>query len=138
MADKDIIALDNGIYKIWFARNYKAYQPNTVLLDNALATISAGLSSAMMAAMLNPNQQVMAICDDGVFMMNSQELETAIRLRLNLVNIILNDNSYGMKRRKQTSAGFEYWGLEFNNPYFFKSMPRVMVLLFIELSAPKT
>jgi acetolactate synthase-1/2/3 large subunit len=108
MADKDIIALDNGIYKIWFARNYKAYQPNTVLLDNALATISAGLSSAMMAAMLNPNQQVMAICDDGVFMMNSQELETAIRLRLNLVNIILNDNSYGMKRRKQTSAGFEY------------------------------
>ena len=120
MDDKDIIALDNGIYKIWFARNYKAYQPNTVLLDNALATMGAGLPSAMMAAMLNPNQRVMAICGDGGFMMNSQELETAIRLRLNLVITILNDNSYGMIRWKQTSAGFEDWGLEFNNPDFVK------------------
>jgi acetolactate synthase-1/2/3 large subunit len=74
----------------------------------------------MMAAMLNPNQRVMAICGDGGFMMNSQELETAIRLRLNLVITILNDNSYGMIRWKQTSAGFEDWGLEFNNPDFVK------------------
>ncbi len=118
MGDKDIIALDNGIYKIWFARNYKAYQPNTVLLDNALATMGAGLPSAMMAAMLNPNQRVMAICGDGGFMMNSQELETAIRLRLNLVVTILNDSSYGMIRWKQASAGFNDWGLEFNNPDF--------------------
>ena len=70
--------------------------PNTVLLDNALATMGAGLPSAMMAAMLNPNQRVMAICGDGGFMMNSQELETAIRLGLNLVVTVLNDNSYGM------------------------------------------
>jgi len=120
MGDKDIIALDNGIYKIWFARNYKAYQPNTVLLDNALATMGAGLPSAMMAAMLNPNQRVMAICGDGGFMMNSQEVETAIRLGLNLVITILNDSSYGMIRWKQASAGFEDWGLEFNNPDFVK------------------
>jgi acetolactate synthase-1/2/3 large subunit len=120
MGDKDIIALDNGIYKLWFARNYKAYQPNTVLLDNALATMGAGLPSAMMAAMLNPNQRVMAICGDGGFMMNSQELETAIRLGLNLVVTVLNDNSYGMIRWKQASAGFADWGLEFNNPDFVK------------------
>ena len=120
MGDKDIIALDNGIYKIWFARNYKAYQPNTVLLDNALATMGAGLPSAMMAAMLNPNQRVMAICGDGGFMMNSQELETAIRLGLNLVVTVLNDSSYGMIRWKQASAGFADWGLEFNNPDFVK------------------
>jgi len=120
MGDKDIIALDNGIYKIWFARNYKAYQPNTVLLDNALATMGAGLPSAIMAAMLNPNQRVMAICGDGGFMMNSQELETAIRLGLNLVVTVLNDSSYGMIRWKQASAGFADWGLEFNNPDFVK------------------
>jgi acetolactate synthase-1/2/3 large subunit len=120
MGEKDIIALDNGMYKLWFARNYKAYQPNTVLLDNALATMGAGLPSGMMAAMLNPDRRVMAICGDGGFMMNSQELETAIRLDLNLVITVLNDNSYGMIRWKQTSSGFADWGLEFNNPDFVK------------------
>ena len=120
MGDKDIIALDNGIYKIWYARNYKAYQPNTVLLDNALATMGAGLPSAMMAAMLYPERRVMAICGDGGFMMNSQELETAVRLDLNLVVTVLNDSSYGMIRWKQAGAGFKDWGLEFGNPDFMK------------------
>lgn len=120
MGEKDIIALDNGMYKLWFARNYKAYQPNTVLLDNALATMGAGLPSAMMVAMLNPDQRVMALCGDGGFMMNSQEIETAIRLGLNLVITVLNDNSYGMIRWKQASTGFADWGLEFNNPDFVK------------------
>ncbi|MDE1464301.1 acetolactate synthase large subunit [Spartinivicinus poritis] len=118
MGDKDIIALDNGIYKIWYARNYKAHYPNTVLLDNALATMGAGLPSAMMAAMQYPERRVMAICGDGGFMMNSQELETAVRLGLNLVVTVLNDSSYGMIRWKQGQAGFEDWGLEFNNPDF--------------------
>lgn len=120
MGDKDIIALDNGIYKIWFARNYKAYYPNTVLLDNALATMGAGLSSAMMAAMHYPDRRVMAICGDGGFMMNSQEIETAIRLGLNLVVTVLNDSSYGMIRWKQAHSGFTDWGLNFNNPDFVK------------------
>lgn len=120
MGEKDIIALDNGMYKLWFARNYKAYQPNTVLLDNALATMGAGLPSAMMVAMLHPDRRVMAICGDGGFMMNSQEIETAIRLGLNLVITVLNDNSYGMIRWKQAIVGFDDWGLEFNNPDFVK------------------
>lgn len=118
MGDSDIIALDNGIYKIWYARNYQAYQPNTVLLDNALATMGAGLPSAMMAAKLYPERRVMAICGDGGFMMNSQEIETAVRLGLNLVVTVLNDSSYGMIRWKQSHAGFDDWGLEFNNPDF--------------------
>jgi acetolactate synthase-1/2/3 large subunit len=120
MGDKDIIALDNGIYKIWYARNYKAYEPSTVLLDNALATMGAGLPSAMAAAMVHPDRRVMAICGDGGFMMNSQELETAIRLNLNLVVMVLNDSSYGMIRWKQKAGGFEDWGLEFGNPDFVK------------------
>jgi len=118
MGDDDIIALDNGIYKIWYARNYKAFQPNTVLLDNALATMGAGLPSAMMAAMLYPERRVMAICGDGGFMMNSQEMETAVRLGLNLVVTVLNDSSYGMIRWKQAGAGFKDWGLKFGNPDF--------------------
>ena len=118
MGDKDIIALDNGIYKLWYARNYKAYEPNTVLLDNALATMGAGLPSAMAAAFLFPDRRVMAICGDGGFMMNSQEIETAIRMKLNLVVLVLNDSSYGMIRWKQAASGFVDWGLEFNNPDF--------------------
>ena len=113
-----IIALDNGMYKIWFARNYRAYQPNTILLDNALATMGAGLPSAMMAAMLHPDRAVMAICGDGGFMMNSQEMETAVRLKLNLVVLVLRDNSYGMIRWKQAVQDLPDWGLEFGNPDF--------------------
>lgn len=118
MGDHDIIALDNGIYKLWYARNYKAYEPNTVLLDNALATMGAGLPSAMMAAMLYPERRVMAIVGDGGFMMNSQEMETAVRLGLNLVVLVLDDSSYGMIRWKQAHVGFDDYGLEFNNPDF--------------------
>ena len=120
MGYHDIIALDNGVYKIWFARNYLAFQPNTILLDNALATMGAGLPSAMLAAMIHPNRKVMSICGDGGFMMNSQEIETAVRLNLNLVVLVLNDSSFGMIRWKQAGSGFEDWGLEYNNPDFVK------------------
>ena len=88
-----IVALDNGMYKIWFARNYRTYVANTLLLDNALATMGAGLPSAMTAAMLYPERRVLAVCGDGGFMMNSQEMETAVRLKLNLVVLILEDFS---------------------------------------------
>ena len=118
MPDNGIIALDNGIYKLWFARNYAAHQPNTVLLDNALATMGAGLPSAMASAMVYPGKKVMAICGDGGFMMNSQELETAVRLGLDLTVLILNDDSYGMIRWKQAHMGFKDWGLRYGNPDF--------------------
>jgi acetolactate synthase-1/2/3 large subunit len=114
----DIVALDNGIYKLWFARNYPAYQRNTLLLDNALATMGAGLPSAMEAARLYPDRKVVAVCGDGGFMMNSQELETAVRLGLNLTVIILNDGAYGMIRWKQEDLGYEDYGLSFSNPDF--------------------
>lgn len=118
MPEDGIIALDNGMYKLWFARNYKAYDNNTVLLDNALASMGAGLPSAMMAAMLYPDLKVMAICGDGGFMMNSQELETAVRLKLNLVVMIINDSAYGMIKWKQAQEGFENFGLDYGNPDF--------------------
>ena len=118
MPENGILALDNGMYKIWFARNYRTYVANTVLLDNALATMGAGLPSAMMAAMLYPDRRVMAVCGDGGFMMNSQELETAVRLKLNLVVLILDDSAYGMIRWKQAVDNFPDFGLTFGNPDF--------------------
>ncbi|MEK6541237.1 MAG: acetolactate synthase large subunit [Pseudomonadota bacterium] len=120
MPDDGIICLDNGVYKIWFARGYTAYRPNTVLLDNALATMGAGLPSAMMSAMLYPTRKVMAICGDGGFMMNSQEMETAVRLKLNLTVLILRDDAYGMIRWKQANMGFVDFGLTYGNPDFVK------------------
>jgi acetolactate synthase-1/2/3 large subunit len=108
------------MYKIWFARNYRTHVANTLLLDNALATMGAGLSSAMMAAMLYPERRVLAVAGDGGFMMNSQEMETAVRLKLNLVVLILEDKAYGMIRWKQAVDRFPDFGLEFGNPDFVR------------------
>ncbi len=118
LPEDGIVALDNGMYKIWFARNYRTHVANTLLLDNALATMGAGLPSAMLAAMLHPQRKVLAVCGDGGFMMNSQELETARRLRLDLVVLILEDNAYGMIRWKQAVDGFADFGMQFGNPDF--------------------
>ncbi len=118
--DEDIVTLDNGVYKIWFARNYRCAKPNTLLLDNALATMGAGLPSGMAAKMVNPEKKVVSVCGDGGFMMNSQELETAVRLGLDLTVIILNDNAYGMIKWKQTGMGFDTYGLDLGNPDFVK------------------
>lgn len=120
LPEDGILTLDNGVYKIWFARNFPAYQPNTLLLDNALATMGAGFPSAMAAKMVYPNRAVVSICGDGGFMMNSQELETAVRLGLDLVVVILNDSAYGMIKWKQAAQKFDNFGLDYGNPDFVK------------------
>ncbi len=118
--EEGIVCLDNGMYKIWFARNYRTRVANTLLLDNALATMGAGLPSAMMAKLLNPNRPVLAVCGDGGFMMNSQELETAVRLKLSLVVLIVVDGAYGMIRWKQAVDRFPDYGMTFGNPDFVR------------------
>jgi acetolactate synthase I/II/III large subunit len=120
LPEDGVVTLDNGVYKIWFARNYKCYNRNSLLLDNALASMGAGLPSAMLAKLINPDKKVISVCGDGGFMMNSQELETAVRLKLNLVVVVLNDSSYGMIKWKQEGMGFESFGLDYNNPDFVK------------------
>ncbi len=120
LKDDDILTLDNGMYKIWFARNYRCSRPNTLLLDNALATMGAGLPSAIAAKIVKPDKKVVCVSGDGGFMMNSQELETAVRLGLDLVVIILNDSAYGMIKWKQQGMGFENFGLDYKNPDFVK------------------
>ena len=91
-----------------------------MLLDNALATMGAGLPSAMASAMVYPDRKVMAICGDGGFMMNSQEMETAVRLKLDITVLILRDDAYGMIRWKQANMGFKDFGLTYGNPDFVK------------------
>lgn len=116
----DILCLDNGIYKLWFARMYETYAENTVLLDNALATMGAGLASAMAAKLVHPERQVLAVCGDGGFLMNSQDLETAVRLQQDLIVLLLRDDAYGFIRWKQQDMGFEDFGMDFGNPDFVR------------------
>ena len=120
MPEDGIVTLDNGMYKIWFARNYPAHRPNTLLLDNALASMGAGLPSAIAARLVHPDRRILSICGDGGFMMNSQELETAVRLDLDLVVMILRDDAYGMIKWKQSQMGFEDYGLNYGNPDFVR------------------
>ncbi|MEE4279455.1 MAG: acetolactate synthase large subunit [Halieaceae bacterium] len=115
-----IVTLDNGVYKIWFARNFPAAHAKTLLLDNALATMGAGLPSAMAAKLVYPDRPVVSVCGDGGFMMNSQEVETAVRLGLHLVVLVLRDDAYGMIKWKQADGGFDDFGLDYGNPDFVR------------------
>ena len=118
MPEDSILSLDNGMYKIWFARNYQSTSSHSVLLDNALATMGAGLPVAIVAKMLFPRKKVVAVCGDGGFMMNSQELETAIRLKLDLTILLLLDNGLGMIKWKQAGMNLPDFGLDFGNTDF--------------------
>lgn len=120
MGHEDILTLDNGIYKLWFSRLYRTYKPNTFLLDNALATMGAGLSLGITAKMLRPDRNVLAVVGDGGFMMNSQELETALRYGVPLVVLILNDNAFGFIKWEQQAKGFADFALDYSNPDFVK------------------
>ncbi|MBI5561379.1 MAG: acetolactate synthase large subunit [Deltaproteobacteria bacterium] len=120
MPANGIITLDNGMYKIWIARNYPAYEQNTVLLDNALASMGAGLSAAIAARLVHPGRRVACVSGDGGFMMNSQELETAIRLGVDITVVIINDGGYGMIKWKQDALSMPSFGLDFGNPDFVK------------------
>lgn len=120
MPDNGIVLLDNGMYKIWFARHYRAKRPNTLILDNALATMGAGLPSGIAAALIHPQTPILSVCGDGGFMMSVQELETATRLKINLVILVLRDNAFGMIRWKQHNQGFSEHAVKFHNPDFVK------------------
>jgi acetolactate synthase-1/2/3 large subunit len=117
---EDVVCLDNGMYKVWFARLYRTFEENTLLLDNALATMGAGLASAMAARMAHPDRRVLAVAGDGGFLMNLQDLETAVRMKQDLVILLLRDDAYGMIRWKQEASGFTDFGMTFGNPDFVK------------------
>lgn len=118
LPEDGIAALDNGMYKLWFARYFKSYRFGTLLLDNALATMGAGLPSAIATKLIYPDKKVIAVCGDGGFMMNSQEISTAVALGLDLVILIINDNGLGMIKWEQDEKQYPSFGLDLKNPDF--------------------
>ena len=120
LADSDIVISDVGMHKIWTARMYKTYEPNTCLIDNALCSMGIALPGAISAKLVHPEKKVVVVCGDGGFLMNSQEIETAIRLGLAIVIVIFNDSKYGMIEWKQKIHHNKSFGNDFTNPDFIK------------------
>lgn len=118
MADEDILSLDNGIHMMWATRNFNARQPNTMLIDHALGSMGISLPAAIAAKLVNPERKVVVLTGDGGFAMNIQDLETAVRLRLDLIVVVFNDKSLGMIAMKQVADGYQRYGVDFDNPDF--------------------
>ncbi|HEY7540089.1 MAG TPA: acetolactate synthase large subunit [Methylomirabilota bacterium] len=118
MGREDILISDVGTHKLWIARAFPAYEPNTVLISNGYAAMGFALPAAIAAKLVHPERHVVAVSGDGGFLMNSQELETACRLRLSIVNVIFRDGAYNLIQwKQQTHLGREF-GVKFGNPDF--------------------
>jgi len=118
MGREDILVSDVGTHKLWIARTFPAYEPNTVLISNGYAAMGFALPAAIAAKLVHPERNVVAVSGDGGFLMNSQELETACRLRLPIVNVIFRDGGYNLIQwKQQTHLGRES-GVKFGNPDF--------------------
>ncbi len=115
-----ILALDNGMYKIYITRSFTEQERNGLLLDNALATMGAGLPSGIAAKLLYPDKKVLVVAGDGGIMMSLGDLETAVRLKINLTVLILDDSGFGMIAWKQKKMDLASFGLSFKNPDFIK------------------
>ena len=120
MDEHDILSVDNGVHMMWATRNFSAHQPNTMLIDHALGSMGISLPAAIAAKLVNPERKVVVVSGDGGFMMNSQELETAVRLGLDLIVCIFNDSGLGMIEMKQMASGYEHFGVNFKNPDMVK------------------
>lgn len=118
MDDKDILSLDNGIHMMWATRNFNAREPNTMLIDHALGSMGISLPAAIAAKLIYPERRVVVVTGDGGFAMNSQEIETAVRLKLDLIVVVFNDSALGMIAMKQKADGYENYGVGFRNPDF--------------------
>ena len=120
LPEDGIVTLDNGVHKLWFTRNFPMRRPRSHLVDSALGAMGPALPAAIAAGLAYPGRAVLAVAGDGGFMMNAQELETAHRLELNIVMMILNDNGLGMIRMKQEQEGNAPLAVDFGNPDFVK------------------
>jgi acetolactate synthase-1/2/3 large subunit len=116
----DIVVSDVGAHKVWVARLYQAYEPNTVIISNGFAAMGISLPGAIAAKLVNPNRKVVALCGDGGFLMNSQELETARRVGANITVVVWRDDGYGLIDWKQRNEFGRPFGVEFGNPDFVK------------------
>jgi acetolactate synthase I/II/III large subunit len=118
MGHSDILISDVGAHKMWIARQYNCYEPNTCIISNGFASMGISIPGAIAAKLVNPDKKVLALCGDGGFMMNMQELETAVRIGTQFVTLIFNDSSYGLIKWKQQEQFHETAYVDFTNPDF--------------------
>ena len=118
--DDDIVISDVGAHKLWLARLFPCMQPNTCIISNGFASMGLAVPGAVAAKLAHPNRRVVAVTGDGGFLMNSQELETAVRLETPFVVLVFNDRSYGLIRWKQMQQFKQPAFVDFNNPDFVK------------------
>jgi acetolactate synthase-1/2/3 large subunit len=120
LGPEDILISDVGAHKLWIARMYPAYEPNTVLISNGFAAMGFALPAAIAAKLVHPERRILAACGDGGFLMNVQELETGLRLGTGVVYVIFNDYGYGLIKWKQMGKYNSEFGVDLGNPDFVK------------------
>jgi acetolactate synthase-1/2/3 large subunit len=117
---EDILISDVGLHKLWIGRMFPAYEPNTVLIANGLAGMGFAVPAAIAAKLVHPDRNVVTVNGDGGFLMNCQELETAVRLKTPIVNVIWENGQYGSIVWKQDKKFGTHFGTDFTNPDFVK------------------
>jgi len=116
----DILISDVGLHKLWIGRMFPAHEPNTVLIANGLAGMGFALPAAIAAKLVHPDRNVVSVNGDGGFLMNCQELETAVRLKTPFVTVIWENHQYGSIVWKQDKKFGRHFGVDFQNPDFVK------------------
>ena len=117
---EDILVSDVGLHKLWIGRMFPAYEPNTVLIANGLAGMGFAVPAAIAAKLVHPDRNVVAVNGDGGFLMNCQELETAVRLRTPFVSVVWENRQFGSIVWKQDKRFGRHFGTDFTNPDFVK------------------
>jgi acetolactate synthase-1/2/3 large subunit len=120
MGAEDIVISDVGAHKMWMARHYHCHRPNTCIISNGFAAMGIAIPGAIAAKLVHPDRKVVAVTGDGGFMMNCQELETALRVGTPFVTIIFNDGGYGLIEWKQENHFGHSSFIKFGNPDFVK------------------
>ncbi len=117
---EDMLVSDVGLHKLWIGRMFPAHEPGTVLIANGLAGMGFALPTAIAAKLVHPQRRVVAVSGDGGFLMNCQELETAVRLKTPVVNVVWENGEFGSITWKQDKKFGRHFGVEFGNPDFVR------------------
>jgi acetolactate synthase-1/2/3 large subunit len=120
LGPNDLLLSDVGAHKMWIARHFQCDEPNTCLIPNGFCSMGFALPGAIAAKMIHPQRRVLAICGDGGFLMNVQEMETARRRGTNIVVMVWEDHEYGLIAWKQTTHFGRHTDLTFGNPDWVK------------------
>ncbi|MBV2552732.1 acetolactate synthase AlsS [Staphylococcus aureus] len=118
LTDDTTVTVDVGSHYIWMARNFRSYNPRHLLFSNGMQTLGVALPWAISAALVRPNTQVVSVAGDGGFLFSSQDLETAVRKNLNIIQLIWNDGKYNMvefqeEMKYKRSSGVDFGPVDF-------------------------